>query len=246
MGKKLGQHFLNSKAIAQKLIGSASLTKNQIVLEIGAGKGFLTKLLLEQKNKIYAIEKDLKMVSILNKKFEKEIKDKKLILIKEDVRDANIFLKVKNYSVVANIPYYLTGSILKKLLECKNHPKTISLLVQKEIAERIAKDKKESLLSLSIKFFGKPKYIKTVSKKFFTPVPKVDSAILLITDIKKRNRKEIEKFFEIIHIAFRGKRKIVLKKFNQKERKKLEELGVNSSHRAEDIDIGIWEQMSKN
>ena len=114
------------------------------------------------------------------------------------------------------------------------------MIIQKEVAERIAKDKKMSLLSLSVRFFGEPKYIKTVSRESFSPKPKVQSAILQIKNIKKRKG---DKFFSNIKTAFSQKRKVVLKKFDKKTQEKLKLLGVNEKTRAEDVDISVWEKL---
>ena len=118
-----------------------------------------------------------------------------------------------DYSVYGNIPYYITGLFLRKFLETDCQPAKIVVMVQKEIAQRImAHDKKENLLSISVKAFGTPKMVMKVDKENFSPAPKVDSAILSISDISKSffiNNKIGEKeFFEILHAGFAHKRKI--------------------------------------
>lgn len=251
---KLGQHFLNSESALKKIVGAARLTKKDVILEIGPGKGALTKELLLKTKKVVAVEKDRKLIEFLKEKFESEIKEKKLILINEDaLKTDSSKLKLKKYKVVANIPYYITGKLLRKILSEEKQPQLAVLLLQNEVAERISKDKKESLLSLSIKVYGEPSYIGTVSAKKFNPPPKVDSAILLIDNISRNFFKEIneEKFFELIREGFRSKRKKLinnLSKFGNKE--KLERVfyksGIKEGERAENISALKFKSILRN
>ena len=236
MGQRLGQHFLKNKSIIQTIV--RDVEEGNVVFEIGPGKGALTKELLKKGAKVVAIEKDEALVEYLLEKF----KDENIEVIQNDIRDYEIEIKEK-YKVIANIPYYITGQIIKQLLTSKNKPTDIILLIQKEVAERIVSEK-ESLLSLSVKFFGDVKYIKTVNKRFFSPPPKVDSAIIHITNIQKQSSEK--KFFEIINTAFKEKRKVVLKKFkdDKKTYNKLVKLGVDEKTRAEDISINIWRKVT--
>ncbi len=223
--KSLGQNFLQSKEILNKIIETANLKENDNVLEIGPGKGILTEKILEKVKKVIIIEKDTRLIEFLNEKFKKDIKNKKLKIIEGDILDFdikkdNFFKKSQKYKIVANIPYYITGQIIKKFLSAEKQPTEMVLMVQKEVAKRIV-DKKESLLSLSVKVYGEPKYIKTVKAKNFLPQPKVDSAILIIKDISKDFFKSLnittiklfekEKFFfNLIKAGFSHKRKILL------------------------------------
>jgi len=207
--KYLGQNFLKCSWVSEKMISSAELGQGDTVLEIGPGKGALTLKLLQTGSKVIAVEKDKELLPILQEKFKKEIESKQLTLIAKDIRDIDEqFLKsLGAYKLIANIPYYITGELLRKFLESKFKPKQIILLVQKEVAERIV-SQKESVLSLSVKYFGKPKKLANVSKKCFTPVPKVDSAILLV-DISQHLSpvSDSEAFFDLLHLAFASKRK---------------------------------------
>ena len=125
-----------------------------------------------------------------------------------------IDLKNDGYKVIANIPYYITGLIFRKFLSGNIQPKKLVIMVQKEIADRIiARDGKESLLSLSVKAYGTVKKIMKVEKENFSPKPKVDSAILLVDNISRVFFKEIseEKFFKVIKTGFAHKRKLLKK-----------------------------------
>ncbi len=220
--KSLGQNFLTSQSAVSKIVDTADPRGDDIILEIGPGKGVLTKKLLFFAGKVVAVEKDDNLFEFLKEKFKKEIEANKLDLIHGDILDfdPNIFSFYKdlNHKLVANIPYNITGAILKKFLSAETQPELMVLMVQKEVAERIvAKDKKESILSLSVKIYGEPKYIQTVKAGSFSPAPKVDSAILLIENISRggfvNGRHGVStleremRFFEILRAGFKSKRK---------------------------------------
>ncbi len=286
--KSLGQNFLKSSSILDRIISAANIEKNDIILEIGPGKGSLTKKLLEKSNKVIAIEKDDRLIEFLQKKFIDEIKNNKLTLIHDDILTINpkslllggatpkllsLFRnQVSKYKIVANIPYYITGKIIRKFLSSNFQPSQMILMIQKEVAQRITsphlgveppsekKGGKESILSLSVKVYGEPKYIKTVSAKYFSPKPKVDSAILLINNISKEFFKDIneEKFFDLIHQAFSSKRKTLVNnlvqnnnsagaKYPQSLKEEiieiLEKLNISSKIRAEDLSLQNWKDL---
>ena len=253
--KSLGQNFLKSEKALSKICEAGNLSSSDVVLEIGPGKGALTERLLRLGVKVVAIEKDDLLVDFLKEKFQNEIKNKKLILIHEDILDFEIPKNIKKYKIIANIPYNITGAILKKFLEEQSQPTDMILLVQKEVAERVvARDGKESILSISIKIYGIPKYIMTVNKRFFSPAPKVDSAIIQITSISKNNlpNKNFEKlFFDVLKAGFAHKRKFVfsnlVKNFNQKEEIQavFEFLGIKMSARAENLSVQDWIEITK-
>jgi 16S rRNA (adenine1518-N6/adenine1519-N6)-dimethyltransferase len=215
--KSLGQNFLKNKTIIKKIVDESEkyIDETTNIIEIGPGTGELTEEILNRftKNNLICIEADDRAIPILKDRFKNNI-DRNLTLIHEDIRvfdiDSNPKIN-KNYIMVANIPYYLTGFIFKKFLEAKNQPKTMILMVQKEIADR-ALDKKMSLFSLGLKTYGEPYVYMKVSKGNFTPQPKVDSAVLIIKninkDIFKSENKDTEKrYWETAKKAFNSKRK---------------------------------------
>jgi 16S rRNA (adenine1518-N6/adenine1519-N6)-dimethyltransferase len=250
--KSLGQNFLKSEPALRAMCEAGEVTKKDIVVEIGPGKGALTQKLLEKAKLVIAIEKDRDLVDLLKEKFQTEIELRTLILIEDDCLNFNpkeYNLEPGKYKLIANIPYNITGAIFRKFLEEETQPERMVLLVQKEVAFRIvARDNKESILSLSVKAYGTPKYILKVPKRFFTPAPKVDSAIIAITNISKSNFKEESDeaaFFKLIHAGFAHKRKVV--------RKNLEtllpthtisivfqDLGIASEARAENLSLPTW------
>lgn len=220
--KSLGQNFLKSEAALKKIIETGEIKSGDTVLEIGPGKGALTKHLLESGCRLVAVEKDKELFNFLKEKFKKEIEEKKIILINEDILQFKITdYELQNYKIIANIPYNITGAILKKFLAGEkssgialraSQPEKMVLLVQKEVAERIvARDKKESILSISVKAYGDPKVIMKVPARYFSPAPKVDSAIIAINYISRKifekNNINEEKFWEIVKKGFAHKRK---------------------------------------
>ena len=238
--KSLGQNFLMHARIAERIADSAKLAPNATVFEIGPGTGMLTRELLKQVKEVIAIEADYELFEKLQTGFENEISNGRLKLIHGDIRTFDISSLPKNYSLAANIPYYLTGEIFRMFLETKNQPSSMTLLVQKEVAERIARSKKESIISLSVKAYGTPKYEFTVPRGAFRPAPKVDSAVLTVRDISRKNfssHKQEELFFKLIHAGFAHKRKFV--------RKNLSDAGLSAGNipekaRAEDLPLQTW------
>lgn len=263
--KNFGQNFLKSKEALRAMCTSSELKSTDTVIEIGPGKGALTAYLLGHAGKIIAIEKDRDLIPILSEKFQEEIKSGKLIIVEGDILTfdpESQNLKPAAYKIVANIPYNITGAIIKRFLSETVQPKSMTLLVQKEVAERIvarpatggAGGAKESILSLSVKAYGTPHYIMKVSKRFFSPEPKVDSAIIHISDISKQNFKDInteERFFTIIKAGFAHKRKVLRKNLEeiapiQAIDSVFQSLGIKEKARAEDISFPVWLSLSQN
>ena len=212
--KSLGQNFLNSHAVAREIVASAKIVPSNTVLEIGPGKGFLTEGLLASGARVIVVEKDDRMIPLLSDKFAQEILEKRLTLIHGDIvelLDTQTLKLPKKYKVVANIPYYITGYILRAFLERGEKPETMVLMVQKEVADRIiARDKKESILSIAVKAYGTPRLVKKVPARYFTPAPNVDSAVIAIEDISNKhfkNKSDEARFFEIMKTGFAHKRK---------------------------------------
>ncbi len=247
--KSLGQHFLNSPQIIADIVTAGKVSADDVVLEIGPGEGVLTEQLLSTGAHIICVEKDDRLIPELQKKFVREISLKKLDLIHADVLDFQLpHIAGKPYKIVANIPYYITGQIIRMFLESDTQPTSMTLLVQKEVAERIvARDGKESLLSLSVKAFGEPKIVRTVGKGAFSPPPKVDSAVLNIENISKERLGGIDEkfFFEILHAGFAHKRKQLLPNLSslyKKEKlvKAFEKIDLGLKSRAEDVSLATW------
>lgn len=248
--KTLGQHFLKSKKALSDMISAGNIHDKDIVLEIGPGKGALTKELLAHAGKVIAIEKDKSLIPVLEETFATEIKNKKLVLIEGDIMEDTIELP-HDYKVIANIPYYITGALFQMFLEHETQPSVIVFLVQKEVAERIvARDGKESILSLSVKAYGEPEYISKVSKHYFSPAPKVDSAIIAVSNISKNKFKQAkmteEDFFRVIKTGFAHKRKVLVQNLTElgipKEviEQAFTKLNISLKTRAENVGLPLW------
>lgn len=252
--KSLGQHFLNSDYVPKKMCDAANLQRGELVLEIGPGTGALTKELLIRGACVVAVEADYRAITSLNETFTAEIATGQLVVHHSDAREidfAALGLKEYQYKVIANIPYYISGLLFRSLLESVCQPNTLVFLVQKEVAARIAKDKKESLLSLSVKVFGHPTYICTIARGHFTPPPKVDSAIIAVTDISRRYFKDTSEtdFFRLLHLGFGQKRKQLLNNLSHNfDRGLLEhvfnDLELSLAIRAEDVPLTKWVELA--
>ena len=256
--KSLGQNFLKSQKALAEILHAGSVSVGDTILEIGPGKGALTEKLLSTGAHVVAIEKDQELVPYLQEKFAIDIEKGLFTLIEGDILEFDI-LKCKhlssNYKLIANIPYNITGAIIRMFLESKNQPTTMVLLVQKEVAVRIARDKKESILSLSVKAYGTPTYVSTVSKRYFNPAPKVDSAIIAVQNINRNrfvSQTHEAEFFKLVKTAFAHKRKQLAG--NLKEGGySTEWINATFSNnkipehvRAEDIHIQTWIDMYNN
>lgn len=257
--KSLGQHFLTSKHVLGQIMAAANITPGENILEIGPGTGVLTRELVAAHANVVAVEKDSRAIGALRAEYGEHTAENKLTLIEGDILEMDTALSpysklqtsfFSTFSIVANIPYYITGAILEKFLEHGPRPKKMVLLVQKEVAERIvARDGKESVLSMSIKAFGEPKLVATVPPGAFNPPPTVDSAILSIENINNSKFEGIEgsteRFFKIIKAGFAHKRKVLIRNLEQvapaEELKKTwNELGLSEKVRAEDLRLENW------
>ena len=255
--KSLGQNFLKSPTTINKMVSTAEISDTDLVLEIGPGKGVLTKPLIEKASKVVAVEKDQLLFMQLQLDFKEEIKSGKLVLINDDILKVDIsdYIKDTPYKIVANIPYNITGAILRKFLSQDNQPESLTVMVQKEVAERIvARNEKESVLSISIKAYGTPHYIQKVPARYFSPKPKVDSSIIHIDSISKKSFKNSDNehdFFEMLKIGFMHKRKTLRSNLSCHYDKQLilqifEDLEIEDLNiRPEKIPIGIWRELHK-
>lgn len=286
-GAKLGQHFLKHAWAARSLARAAALRAGETIVEIGPGKGVLTRELLEL-GSVVAVEKDTQLIEQLKETFASEVASGRLKLLEGDIRDlyfesepnktapdarrgasgaggvskhtTSATLRLRNnadgvvlsggYVVAANIPYYITGEIIRQFLTSDAQPRAMALLVQKEVAQRIV-SAKESLLSLSVKAYGTPRIVERVSKIHFSPPPRVDSAIILISDISKGFFDNVseEHFFRVLHAGFASKRKFLSNNLANafgKERvtAALNECGINEKARAEDVPLEGWKGLA--
>lgn len=253
--KSLGQNFLKSERALSAIIGAGKIIPGENVLEIGPGHGALTERLLATGAKVIAVEKDDELYKTICEKFAPEISVGNLSVIHGDILEIinEDRLRLEKYKLIANIPYNITGAIFEKFLSAKNQPEQMVLLVQKEVAERIVvRDGKESILSISIKAYGTPRFIDTVKAGSFVPAPKVDSAIISIENISKElfDGFSEEEFFRMLKSGFSSKRKKLssnLSKTLGKEKiiDSFQKMGLNDNLRAENISIEAWKELAR-
>ena len=255
-----GQNFLICADVLEAILTAADIKKSDNILEIGPGLGVMTTELVGRANKLLAIEYDKQLIPIINKLI--EVNDN-LELINDDI------LRVKNdeiaaslggvYKVVANIPYQITSKIIKKFLTFDPKPISLTLLVQKEVAERmVAEPGQLSKLAISVQFYSRVEIIRIVSNECFWPQPKVDSAIIkIVLDDKylkliKKEKVEEEKFWSVVRGGFVGKRKTLANNLSNSlhmERAQvvevLESIKLSKSVRAQELSIEQWISLSR-
>ncbi len=216
--KNLGQNFLISEDIVNGIIKAAEVQKDDLVIEIGPGLGTLTKELLQNAGKVICIELDKRMINILQDRF-----NENLCIINNDILKVNLKEliqkeKTDNISkvkVVANLPYYITTPIIMKLLEDKLDIYSITVMVQKEVAERMTatKEKGDSgAITYAINYYTNPSIVLDVPKESFIPAPEVNSSVIKLDVLQKPkvSVKDEELFFKIIKLSFMQKRKTLL------------------------------------
>ncbi|EFF41316.1 16S rRNA (adenine(1518)-N(6)/adenine(1519)-N(6))-dimethyltransferase RsmA [Mycoplasmopsis alligatoris] len=235
--KRFGQNFLKDQNVLNRIVNLVDL-ENQNVLEIGPGRGDLTKKLLQKANFVKAYEIDRDLVRFLNE----EIKEEHFQLVPNDFLQEDIS-GLKNYWIIANIPYYITTEIIFKILENIQNFYGAILMVQKEVAERIEAKKNSSeysKLSLTCQYYSTTKKEFIVKANSFIPAPKVDSAIISLTFNKNRVwNKEINNFFKLCFLQRRKKLSFSLKqKYSlEKIESSFEKLDLTTNTRIQELDL---------
>lgn len=261
--KSLGQHFLTDTHILGKIVDAGNVSREDTVLEIGPGRGALTRALLDTGARVIAVEKDENLAALLRETFKEYYEDTRLIIIEGDILEMRGVLEAEfsdaqeggvrsgGYKVVANIPYYITGKILRFLFSLSRLPTSIVLLIQDEVARRITvkEGEKESVLSLSIKAFGTPSYRGKIKAGSFSPAPKVDSAILSIEHISRDyfDAHTEDQFFSVIKKAFSQKRKTLQNTLFQENKERgvhiLASLDLTPTVRPEELTLDEWKKL---
>ncbi|WP_353685876.1 16S rRNA (adenine(1518)-N(6)/adenine(1519)-N(6))-dimethyltransferase RsmA [Thermodesulfovibrio sp. 3462-1] len=238
--KKLGQHFLRNKEILQRIVNVAEIEPQDKVVEIGAGMGDLTALLIEQAREVIAIEIDPALFRILKERFRQR---QNLKLFNQDALKFP-YEEIGQFKVVANIPYYITKPIIFRLIEVRNFI-SMTLTVQKEVAQRfiaVPGSKAYSALSIIVQYYTTAEIKFYIPAKFFSPPPEVESAVI---KIQRRTEPAVkvadEKiFFKIVKSAFGQRRKMIansLKSVVDEPKEFLNKIGINPLKRAEELSI---------
>ena len=260
--KSLGQNFLIDENIVESIVEKAGITKKDIVIEIGPGLGTLTKYLLEKAYKVICIELDERMINILKDRFSlynnfELINDDVLKVDLHELIKKNKTENIDNIKVVANLPYYITTPIIMKLLEDKLDIESITVMIQKEVAERLVAspgEKETGSITYSINYYTNPEMLMIVPNNSFIPEPEVTSAVIKLNVLEKPRIevKDEEKFFKIIKQAFMQKRKTLVNAlvnggtFKTKEEAEnvLNTLGIDIKIRGEKLSLEQYGKIS--
>jgi 16S rRNA (adenine1518-N6/adenine1519-N6)-dimethyltransferase len=242
--KSLGQHWLSNPDALETIANLAELNSSDTVLEIGPGAGTLTQVLVEQAREVVAVEFDPELAQALPSR----VSAKNLRVVNEDILKFDLTTLPVNYKVVANIPYYLTSNLLRVLCESTNPPSVIVLLVQKEVAQRVAAGPgKMSLLSVSVQFYCNVELGPIVPAKMFTPPPKVDSQILKLVYTGPRYKADTKKFFQLVKAGFSERRKKLRSSLSgglRIDKDQTDQLligsGIDSDLRAQALSLDQW------
>ena len=260
--KSLGQNFLINDSVVDKIVESAEITKNDLVIEIGPGLGNLTEFLLEKAGKVIAIELDQRMLEILNDRF--SLYDN-FEIINEDVLKVNLNelisknknSEIKNAKIVANLPYYITTPIIMKLLEEKLDIETITVMVQKEVADRLIAvpgEKLSGAITYSVYYYATSENVTIVENNSFIPEPEVDSEVIKLS-IRKNPPVELldeDQFFKTVKASFMQRRKTLINALvnggilkNKQDAKKLfDDLNMDYNTRGESLSIEKFAEIS--
>ena len=245
--RRFGQNFLIKKRTLKKIVATADLKPKDLVLEIGPGIGTLTQELAEKADKVIAVEKDRNMVDVLEETL-KGFQNVEIVqgdILKYRIQDTR-------YKVVGNLPFYLTAPAIRKFLESDCPPEEMTLMIQKEVGQRIcAKPPRMNLLAASVQFYATPEIISYISKKSFWPQPKVDAAIVKIIP-KPSLIGDNDPFFKIVKAGFSQPRKQLINNLSKDlkiDKKKVKawllKSGIQPTQRAETLRIEDWLKLTK-
>ena len=244
--KSLGQHWLNDQLSLQSMVLAANLNQSDDVLEIGPGLGALTKLLVQQALSVTAVEFD----TILANNLSRHVPALNLRVVESDILRFDLTTMVPDYKVVANIPYYLTAKLVRVLSESPNQPSAAVLLVQKEVAERLAATPGSlSILGVTAQYYWEISLGQIVKAHLFTPPPKVDSQIVIMTRRSRPLFDDIDSrvFFRVVKAGFGAKRKTLLNSISAGLRLDksqttmlLQAAAIDPGLRAQNLSIDAW------
>jgi 16S rRNA (adenine1518-N6/adenine1519-N6)-dimethyltransferase len=229
--KSLGQHWLDDQTTLQTICDTAAVTANDIILEIGPGPGNLTELLTGKARQVIAVELDERLARQLSV----HVTADNLTVINQDILQFDFSSLPSGYKVVANIPYYITGKLLRRLSETANPPSLAVLLLQKEVAERVmASPGKASILSVTTQFYWQVGLGQVIPAKLFTPPPKVDSQLLILHRRPRPLFADVDAadFFRLVKLGFAQPRKTLLNNLSA------------GLHRSRDETLSICERAS--
>ena len=241
----LGQHFLQDEGVLHAIVEAAKIDPSDHIVEIGAGVGVLTKELTGKAKQVTAVELDRRLIDLL-----KEYTGNPSNLTIVEGNALQVPLPESPYKIVANIPYHITSPLLRHaFLESSTYPKSMTLLIQREVAEKICDQKDHGLLTILVSLFGTPRVVRIVHPGAFIPPPKVDSAVLHIECFPKpkADPKTIDELFVLTKAAFSQKRKMLRNTIGEMERgmERLGEAGIDPTRRPQTLNIDEWIKLAQ-
>ena len=249
--KSLGQHWLEDEQALQQIVEAAELKSSDNVLEVGPGKGVLTRALADTDATVTAIEYDSDLIPALKREFNQL---DNVAVISGDIRNFDLRDLPSSYKVVANLPYYLTSYLVQLFLHATNKPTLMVLLVQKEVAERLSSEPGQmSVLTVSAQLYSDVEYIATVPASSFRPAPKVDSAVVKLT-VRDKPLFDVDDkaFFRLVKAGFAEKRKMLRNSLSGGlglDQTEVDGLliksGIGSSARAQELGLEQWYELYK-
>lgn len=249
--KSLGQHWLRDEAALKAMCDAADVQSRDTVLEIGPGLGTLTELLVQRAKQVIAVEFDAKLAADLPTR----VKVDNLQIISQDILSLDFTSLPPDYKIVANIPYYLTSNLIRVISETPNPPSSATILVQKEVAQRVAVQPGDmSLLSVTAQFYWQVDLGREVPAELFEPPPKVDSQILILNHRPQPLFQDVDPkaFFRLVKAGFAQRRKTLLNSLGaglHLERQQAEELlrgaGIDPGLRAQTLSLNEWHSLYK-
>lgn len=247
--KSLGQHWLTDRDSLQAMVEAAQVGSKDTVLEIGPGLGTLTAELVAAADQVVAVEFDAKLAADLPN----QVWADNLQVINQDIMKFDFTSMTADYKVVANIPYYLTSNLIRRLSETPNQPLTVALLVQKEVAQRVCAEPSDmSLLSVTAQYYWQTSTGQVVPARLFTPPPKVDSQILILQrrDLPVFDDVDVKRFFRLVKAGFAERRKTLLNSLSGGLRLPkdqvtaiLDKAGIEPGLRPQNLSLGDWHKL---
>lgn len=248
--KSLGQHWLKDRDVLAGIADAAAIAPHDTILEIGPGLGTLTSILLKRAQKVMAVEID----ESLAEKLPAQFPGTSLEVINQDILTFDLRALPENYVVVANVPYYITSKIIQLLTTAANKPRTIVLLIQKEVAQRLAAEPGDmSILAVSAQVYATVSLGDIVPAELFTPPPKVDSQVVILTMRPNPlvTADDEKTFFRVVKAGFSAKRKKLRSSIasglhigKTEAEQLLKEAGINPEDRAEQLSIDDWRHLA--
>lgn len=247
--KSLGQHWLTDETSLRTIAELSNLAKTDTVLEVGPGKGALTKYLVDQAGQVIAVELDDRLIDLLKN----TINTANLTIVSQDILKFDLTSLPKGYKLVANLPYYLTGDFIRKISESPNSPKLAVLLVQEEVAQRLgARPGQMSVLGITAQLYWQVELNIKVPSQAFDPEPKVNSQVVVLKRLNTPMISNKPDFLKLVKLGFSQKRKTLLNNLtgglglNRHEVAVLcERAEIDPSRRPQTLSLQEWQRLTQ-